>query len=206
MKQIATSSQNRDSRAERETTLTVAGMDCAEEIAAIQRALKPISGVREVRANLLAGKATISHDARVTPEALIRAIAVEGLKATAAKTDAGDATEGMQRPRLISVLISGACTGLGLLIRWRAGGDDVLSISLFGAAIVSGSWFILPKAIRAARRFAPDMNFLMTIAIAGAAAIGEWSEGAAVAFLFAFSELLESFSVARARKALSSLL
>lgn len=181
-------------------------MDCAEEVAAIQRALKTVTGVREVRANLLAGKATVSHDASVTPEALIRAIAVEGLKATAAETNAGEATEGMQRQRLISVLISGICTGLGLLIRWRAGGNDVLAIGLFAAAIVSGGWFILPKAIRAARRFALDMNVLMSIAVAGAAAIGEWQEGAAVAFLFALSELLESFSVARARKAISSLM
>ena len=49
-------------------------MDCVEEVAAIQRALKPLPGVREVRANLLAGKATISHDANMTPELLIEAI------------------------------------------------------------------------------------------------------------------------------------
>jgi Cd2+/Zn2+-exporting ATPase len=195
---------NPGAAAERETTLAIAGMDCAEEVAAIQRALKPLPGVREVRANLLAGKATISHDASMTPELLIEAIGREGLKATVATANANEAGETAQRPRLISVLISGICTGLGLLIRWRLQ-DDSATILIFAVAIVSGGWFILPKAIRAIRRFALDMNVLMTVAVAGAAAIGEWQEGAAVAFLFSLSELLESFSVARARKALSSL-
>jgi Cd2+/Zn2+-exporting ATPase len=196
---------NPEASAERETTLAVAGMDCAEEVAAIQRALKPLPGVREVRANLLAGKATISHDASMTPEVLIEAIGREGLKATVATANAGEASETAQRPRLISVLISGICTGLGLLIRWRLQ-DDSATILIFVVAIVSGGWFILPKAVRALRRFALDMNVLMTVAVAGAAAIGEWQEGAAVAFLFSLSELLESFSVTRARKALSSLM
>jgi Zn2+/Cd2+-exporting ATPase len=181
-------------------------MDCAEEVAAIQRALRPIDGVRDVRADLLAGKATIWHEAGVTREALIDAIAGEGLKATVAGADVREAAEGMQKSRLISVLVSGVSTGLGLILQWGKVAPDVFVDLVFAAAIVSGAWFILPKAIRAARRFSPDMNLLMTIAIAGAAAIGEWSEGAAVAFLFALAELLESFSVARARKALSSLL
>jgi Zn2+/Cd2+-exporting ATPase len=190
----------------RETVLRVMGMDCAEEVAAIQRALRPIDGVRDVRADLLTGKATIWHEAGVTREALIDAIAGEGLKATVAGADVREAAEGMQKSRLISVLVSGVSTGLGLILQWGKVAPDVFVDLVFAAAIVSGAWFILPKAIRAARRFSPDMNLLMTIAIAGAAAIGEWSEGAAVAFLFALAELLESFSVARARKALSSLL
>jgi Cd2+/Zn2+-exporting ATPase len=189
-----------------QTVLRVIGMDCAEEVAAVQRAVRPISGVREVRADLLAGKATISHEAGITPEALIKAIAGEGLKATVAGADVREGAEGMQRPRLISVLVSGVCTGVGLTLQWGKVAPNAFVDLLFAAAIVSGAWFILPKAIRAARRFAPDMNLLMTIAIAGAAAIGEWSEGAAVAFLFVLAELLESFSVSRTRKALSSLL
>jgi Cd2+/Zn2+-exporting ATPase len=184
---------NPRTQAERETTLTVAGMDCAEEVAAIQRALKPLPGVREVRVNLLAGKATISHDARITAEFLIEAIGTEGLKATVASAGVREASETAQRPRLISVLLSGICTGVGLLSRWYLQ-DDSATIPLFAAAIVSGGWFILPKALRAIRRLALDMNVLMTVAVAGAAAIGEWQEGAAVAFLFALSELLESFS------------
>lgn len=197
---------NPDAPAERETVLTIAGMDCAEEVAAIQRALKPLDGVREVRANLLAGKATISHDSSITPERLIEAISGEGLKAVLAGADSAEATEAAQRPRLISVLISGGCTGVGLLIRWRSGEDSLATIALFAAAIISGGWFILPKAVRAVQRLALDMNVLMTVAVSGAAAIGEWQEGAAVAFLFSLSELLESFSVARARKALASLM
>jgi copper chaperone CopZ len=37
-----------------EMTFRVQGMDCSEEVAAIERALKPIGGVLGVRANLVA--------------------------------------------------------------------------------------------------------------------------------------------------------
>jgi copper chaperone CopZ len=63
------------------TTLNVSGMDCAEEGALIDCVLKPLRGVREVSANLLAATIAVTHDARVTPLQLIDAIAPTGLRA-----------------------------------------------------------------------------------------------------------------------------
>jgi Cd2+/Zn2+-exporting ATPase len=189
-----------------QTTLQVAGVDCAEEVSLIQRALKPLGGVREVRVNIMSGKAIIAHDETITPDVLIKVIGDAGLKATREGEKAGDEAQQRQKQRLLSVSISGVFTLLGLLAHWAHFAPESVTIALFLAAIISGGWFIAPKAVAAARRLAPDMNLLMSIAVLGAAGIGEWSEGAAVAFLFALSELLESFSVARARRAIQSLL
>jgi Zn2+/Cd2+-exporting ATPase len=189
-----------------QTTLQVAGLDCAEEVSAIRRALKPLAGVRDVRVNIMSGKAIIVHDERTTPDTLIKAIGNAGLEATREGEKSGDRMHQGQKQRLLAVSISGAFTLFGLLLHWTHFAPEPVAVGLFAAAIISGDWFIAPKALAAARRLAPDMNLLMAIAILGAGGIGEWSEGAAVAFLFALSELLESFSVARARRAIEALL
>jgi Cd2+/Zn2+-exporting ATPase len=198
---------NTDVKASEQTTLRVAGMDCAGEVAAIERVLKPLSGVREVRVNLMGGKVTVAHDKSVQPEKLVSAIASAGLKAQLDNAEAGgDFTASAQRARMISVAMSGALTGAGLVVEWTKVAPAAVSIGVFMCAIIAGGWFILPKTISALRRFALDMNVLMTVAVLGAAGIGQWSEGAAVVFLFALSELLEAFSLGRARRAIQSLM
>ena len=77
---------------------------------------------------------------------------------------------------------------------------------LYGLGIASGVWLVLPRAWHAARTLRPDMNLLMTVAVVGAIAIGEWFEAATVAFLFALSLTLESWSVGQARRAVARLL
>ncbi len=196
---------NRGALGEMQTTLRVAGMDCADEVEAIQRALRPIKGVRDVRVNLMAGKVVAFHDKNVSAAELIQAIGKEGM--TAREEESGEASDGKQArtPRLILVAASGFCTGLGLLLSWSSH-DAATADPSFVVAILTGGALILPKAFRALRRLSLDMNVLMTVAVIGAVAIGEWSEGAAVAFLFALSEALEAFSLERARRAVKALM
>ena len=98
-----------------QTTLQVAGVDCAEEVSLIQRALKPLGGVREVRVNIVSGKAIIAHDETITPEVLIKVIGDAGLKAIREGEKVGDEAQERQKQRLLSVSISGLFTLLGLL-------------------------------------------------------------------------------------------
>ena len=61
-----------------------------------------------------------------------------------------------------------------------------------------------PRALAALRHLRLDMHVLVCLSAAGAAAIGQWAEAAAVAFLFAVAHRLEAWSLERARDALAS--
>jgi Cd2+/Zn2+-exporting ATPase len=195
---------NPDAAGNIQTTLQIAGMDCADEVAALQQVFQPIKGIREVRINLMGGKAVLFHDNSVIPSQLIAAVARTGMKAVVEGDDSGS-LEDAKKARQLAVAISGVATGLGLILQWTEF-PVWAADALFGLAILSGGWFVVPKAVRAIRRLALDMNVLMTMAVLGALVIHEWSEGAAVAFLFALSELLEAFSLARARRAVQALM
>jgi Cd2+/Zn2+-exporting ATPase len=107
---------------------------------------------------------------------------------------------------LSHAMLAGLGTALGLAGGSGAHALPTLAIVLYGLCVGAGGWFIVPRAWGALRRLRPDMNLLMTIAVLGAAAIGEWFEAATVAFLFSVSLSLESWSVARARRAISALM
>ena len=93
-----------------------------------------------------------------------------------------------------------------MFVSFRYAETHPAAIVLFAIAIVIGGTSIFKTGLRNLVRFEFDMKTLMTIAIIGAAIIGEWREGAVVVFLFAVSEALEAYSMNKARQSIRQLM
>lgn len=111
-----------------------------------------------------------------------------------------------QLPQGALVTASGILTGIGLILHWTDAGPGWLTIATFAAATLAGGALVFPAAWEALRKLRLDINVLMTVAVTGAWIIGEYAEAASVVFLFALSELLESWAAGRARRAVDALL
>ena len=195
--------------------LRIHGMDCAEEVSILKRELVPLVGSDDrLGFDLLNGKLTVNLDgADVTQGDVLAAIERTGLRAEVwddVPDRDSELTFWQRNQRTVLTTISGVAGGIGLALQLSLGEADeslpVIAISFYLVSIATGLLLVLPKAWRSLVSLRPDMNLLMSVAVVGAIAIGEWFEGAAVAFLFSVSLLLESWSVGRARRAIASLM
>lgn len=208
--------------------LKIKGMDCAEEVAILKREIGPlVGGDGHLSFDVLKGQMTILASAPGAElESIIKAVRKTGMDAVPYEVNRSTRQEKMswweRQGRLTLTLSSGALTASGLLLHLSLAGNwaDVLGSegmgqaksiplavrALYSLAVLAGVFLVIPKAWFSLRRLRPDMNLLMTIAVCGAVAIGEWFEAATVAFLFALSLTLESWSVSRARRAIEKLL
>ncbi len=203
----------------------VHGMDCAEEVAVLKQAVGPlVGGADRLAFDVLNGRMTIADEARDVPdEMIIKAVAGTGMRAVPWEADSAKGeTDSHRRQQAWFTAASGACIVMGLILHVVLAGGFAEAwkllathagqpmpwpeIAAYFAAVLFGGRFVVVKAWYAVRNLRPDMNLLMTVAVLGAMTIGEWFEAATVAFLFALSLALESWSVGRARRAIAALL
>jgi cation transport ATPase len=203
--------------------LHVHEMDCAEEAALVRRALGSHKAVSEVEFDLIHGFVDITFDGdAITEAALLAAVRSTGLAAH--PVHAAPAAEGEHVPHdhahgswwstgLSGVLFlagwivegSRAAHWFDTFVHPGHGAHDPRAAVLYGLSAAAGLWPMWPRAVAAIRYLRLDMHALVCLTVVGAAAIGEWSEGAAVAFLFALAHRMEAWSIERARREIAAL-
>ena len=210
--------------------LHVTGMDCADCALKLQSALRKDDGVAKADVNFGAATLSIVIDPSLTDlDKVYRSVRRLGYdtverRAAAAAAGAGHAaSDGTtaapsggaasaaaagrgfwlsdRRARLI--LVSGAFVAAGFAAGALA---PVAAPFLFAAAVVAGGGFVARAAFFSLRARQVDMNVLMSLAVIGAAAIGEWSEAGLVAFLFGLGTVLQAATLDRTRRAISGLM
>jgi Cd2+/Zn2+-exporting ATPase len=191
----------------------VAGLDCANEARQIRRALADIDIIARVDFDLLRGRMIVRHDAE---NGHVENIVREGLRRIGMRAVpwnerhvAGRQQSARGNRDVLAVGAAGIALAAGLILETLGAIAPSLVPLAKGClliAIAAGLANVLSRGIRNLFMWRIDMNVLMSVAVLGAAVIGEWAEAATVSFLFLVSLQLEAWSVARARKAIGSLL
>jgi Cd2+/Zn2+-exporting ATPase len=107
---------------------------------------------------------------------------------------------------LIFALACGALLGIGYALeKFAAGLPGWLPTACYIIAYVFGGIFTLREAIDNLKRKKFEIDALMLVAAAGAAALGAWAEGALLLFLFSIGHALEHYAMGRAKRAIEAL-
>ncbi len=198
-------------------TLVITGMDCAECALKVERGIGRLPGVASVRVNFTSAKLQVEYDtAAVGRETIIDRI--EGLGygvAPSAPLPAASPAKTFwipwaSNPRVLTTAAAGLFLAVAAVLSHlgvtRAAVPDTATHALYLAAIVVGGYYPARSGVNALRTSRTlDTNLLTSVAAIGAAAIGQWTEGATVIFLFSVGEALESYAMERTRRSIRSL-
>lgn len=197
----------------------------ARRASAVESRLQRNDGVLEAVASA-DGAVRVEFDREKTDEATIREALTNWLKATPptepeAKHDHRDhdqesdqdhaghdhAHGGIFGPK--SELIFAILCGVFLLIGWLTETFTAVSqwipLGCYVAGYVFGGYYTVTEAIEKIRAGKFEIDFLMIVAAAGAAALGAWAEGALLLFLFSMGHALEGYAMGRAKRAIEAL-
>lgn len=199
--------------------LKIKDMDCPSCARSVKSAVKGLNGIVHINVDFIARKAVVRYDAsRINMPDIIKAIEKAGYTTlvivdeknngetcSSCATDLFDGKVPLwkQKSALI-IAISSVFLFLGLYAEYASGRRFLANILFLMAAMISGH-SIAKKGFSALLKKRLDMNFLMTIAAAGAFSIGYAGEGASVMYLFFIAEFLEDYAGERARKSIGSL-
>ncbi|MCO8612602.1 heavy metal translocating P-type ATPase [Burkholderia multivorans] len=181
-------------------------MDCPTEETLIRKKLGGMDEVSALEFNLMQRMLTVEHVPGAQP-AIERAIRTLGMtpEAASAGTPASAAPVAAPAKPWWPLALAGAAAIASEAASW-AGLPAWLSALLAIAAVLSCGLTTYRKGWIALRNGNLNINALMSIAVTGAMAIGQWPEAAMVMVLFTIAELIEAKSLDRARNAIQGLM
>ena len=218
---------------ERTETLSVPEMDCPSCANKVGNALDGVSAITDYDLRPTAGKVVVTYDLENGDRsAIVEAIEDAGYEVT--DTD-GDDTSGASEAsderssvwgssRVIKTWISAVFLGAGVLFEFFLHGQNIAILSIPGGelllgdglmlvAVAIGGGVIVRNGYYSAKNASLDIDFLMSAAILGATGLSLfftgaslYIEAASLAVLFNVAELLERYSVSRARNSMEELM
>lgn len=192
-------------------------MDCPTEEKLIRDRFRTMSGVLGLEFNLMQRQLTVRHSL-ISTQALLQGLKELGLDPVLTADSLDAAATRMVRDSVaadyripplkwIMMAVSGAAAFGSEAVAWSTGNEHGLPVvALAFIAVAAGGLDTLRKGAIALRHLSLNMNFLMSLAVIGACALGQWPEAAVVIFLFAAAEMIEALSVDRARNAIKQLM
>lgn len=182
-----------------ETVIRLFGLDCPDCAKKLVDSIARLDGVSEVTLSFSTGKLYLRQSGAM--DNVYAMILSHGYRWDEGGEECGRATP--LRIRIIYAVISATALLLAALSNLFY---PAPAKALLLAAVLSGGQVTFRRGFTAARLRQLDMNVLMTVAVGGALLIGEWWEAATVAFLFAASNALETFTTEKNRKSIRDLM
>jgi Cd2+/Zn2+-exporting ATPase len=187
------------------------GLDCPDCARSVGIAVERIPGVACVDLNYASATLLVDYDPAVVPVTdIVEMVTAAGYGAIPLG-DAASAPPAAERRWIdrnlaeVATVGAGGFTAIGGALA-LAGAPEVAGVIAFAVAIGFGGLLVWRRAWMSLKARVLDMNVLMTVAVVGAALLGEWGEGATVYFLFALGGLLEARSLDRTRRSIRDLM
>ncbi|MFJ7931713.1 heavy metal translocating P-type ATPase [Peribacillus sp. NPDC096448] len=185
-------------------TYRIQGLSCTNCAAKFENNVRELEGVKDAKINFGASKISVQGSATI--EEIEKAGAFDNLKIRGEQEQVTQKEPFWKQKENIKVVFS----VILLLVSWildnRYADGSIMPVIGYAAAIIVGGYSLFVSGLKNLVRLRFDMHTLMTVAIIGAAVLGEWGEGATVVILFAISEVLEKYSMDKARNSIESLM
>ncbi len=182
--------------------MRIEGMDCSTCATVIEHSLQRLDGVLEASVSYAAERMRLEYDVdKVSRKTIVQRLEALGYKVVDTNHKARWHVE--YRELMVSA-IAGALLLSGWLLGFRQDAQ-LASVGLLGASIVIGGYYAMRDAWQSIRERHLDIDVLMIVAAMGAAALGQWAEGALLLVLFSLGHALEHLAMDRARHAIEAL-